>query len=167
MTAGNHAAGNRGTGDHAAPPVLVVGVGRRDRGDDAVGPAVAERAAGLLPPEVTVLERAEPAGLIGTWDGAGLVVVTDAVRSGQRPGTVHVLHACGGPLPVGTGAGTTHGLGLAEVIELGRALGRLPAELVVVGVEARQFRLGGPMSPQVAASVGLAAKTVVEVVRAG
>jgi hydrogenase maturation protease len=55
----------------------------------------------------------------------------------------------------------------AEVIEVGRALGRLPAELVVVGVEARQFRLGGPMSPQVAASVELAAKTVVEVVRIG
>jgi hypothetical protein len=53
------------------------------------------------------------------------------------------------------------------VIEVGRALGRLPAELVVVGVEARQFRLGGPMSPQVAASVELAAKTVVEVVRIG
>ena len=156
MTAGNHPAA-----------VLVVGLGRRDRGDDAVGPAVAERAMELVPAGVTVVERMEPAGLIEAWAGADLVVVTDAVRSGQPPGTVHVLHACHGPLPVRTGAGGTHDLGLAEVIELGRALQRLPPELVVVGVEAQQFGLGEPMSPQVSACVELAAKAVAEVIRAG
>ena len=147
--------------------VLVAGVGRPDRGDDAVGPAVAGRAMELLPPEVTVTERVEPADLIGAWAGADLVVITDAVRSGRQPGTVHVLHACHGPLPVGTGAGGTHGLGLAEVIELGRALGQLPPQLVVVGVEAQQFGLGEPMSPPVQACIELAAKTVAEVVRTG
>ena len=156
MTAGNHPAG-----------VLVIGIGQRDRGDDAVGPAVAERAMELVPPGVTVLEQAEPAGLIDAWAGAGLVVVADAVRSGQRPGTVHVLHACHGPLPVQTGAGGTHGLGLAEAIELARALHRLPAELVIVGVEAQQFGLGEPMSPQVRAGIELAAKAVAEVIRTG
>jgi hydrogenase maturation protease len=156
VTAGNHPAA-----------VLVVGVGRRDRGDDAVGPAVAERAMELVPAGVTVVERMEPAGLIDAWAGADLVVVTDAVRSGRRPGTVHVLHACHGPLPVRTGAGGTHGLGLAEVIELGRALQRLPPELVVVGVEAQQFGLGAPMSPPVRACVERAAKAVAEVVRTG
>ena len=153
--------------DHSGAAVLVVGVGRRDRGDDAVGPMVAGRAIELVPAGVTVVERREPADLIDTWAGAGLVVVTVAVRSGQRPGTVHVLHACRGPLPVHAGAGGTHGLGLAEVIELGRALRRLPSELVVVGVEAQRFGLGEPMSPQVKAAVELAAKTVAEVVRAG
>jgi hydrogenase maturation protease len=153
-------------GDHGGAAVLVVGVGRRDRGDDAVGPAVAERASELVPAGVTVVERGEPADLIDTWAGAGLVVVTDAVRSGRRPGTVHVLHACS-PLQVRTGAGGTHGLGLAEVIELARALQRLPPELVVVGVEAQRFGLGEPMSPQVKAAVELAAKTVAEVVRVG
>jgi hydrogenase maturation protease len=154
-------------GPHGGAAVLVVGVGQRDRGDDAVGPAVAERAMELVPPGVTVVERAEPADLIDTWAGADLVVVTDAVRSGQRPGTVHVLHACRDPLPVRTGAGGTHGLGLAEVIELGRALRRLPPGLVVVGVEAQRFGLGEPMSPQVKAAVELGAKAVAEVVRAG
>jgi len=155
VTTGNHRAG-----------VLVLGVGRGDRGDDAAGPAVAERAMELVP-DVTVVARVEPAGLIDAWADAGLVVVTDAVRSGQPPGTVHVLHACHGPLPVRTGAGGTHGLGLAEVIELGRALRRLPPELVVVGVEAQQSGPGEPMSPQVRACVELAAKAVAEVVRTG
>ena len=152
-------------GDHR-PGALVLGVGGRDRGDDAVGPAVAERAMELVP-EVTVVARVEPTELIDAWAGAGLVVVTDAVRSGQQPGTVHVLHACHGPLPVGTGAGGTHGLGLAEVIELGRALHRLPPDLVIVGVEAQQFGLGEPMSPQVRTGIELAAKAVAEVIRTG
>ncbi len=152
-------------GQADAGRVLVVGVGQRDRGDDGVGPAVAQRVACLLPPGITVLERQDPAGLLDAWAGAELVVVTDAVRSGwQPPGTVQVLHACHGPLPVGTGAGGTHGFGLAEVIELGRALGRLPRDLVIVGVEAEQFRLGEPMSPQVAGAVDLAASTVAGVV---
>ena len=155
MTAGHHRAG-----------ALVLGVGRPDRGDDAAGPAVAERALELVP-EVTVVPRVEPAGLIDAWADAGLVVVTDAVQSGQPPGTVHVLHACHGPLPVQTGAGGTHGLGLAEAIELARALHRLPAELVIVGVEAQQFGLGEPMSPQVRAGIELAAKAVAEVIRTG
>jgi len=153
--------------DHSGAAVLVVGVGRRDRGDDAVGPMVAGRAIELVPAGVTVVERQEPADLIDTWAGAGLVVVTDAVRSGQRPGTVHVLHACRGPLPVHTGAGGTHGLGLAEVIELGRALDRLPPELVIVGVEAEQFGLGEPMSAQVRTGIELAAQAVAEVIRTG
>jgi hydrogenase maturation protease len=121
----------------------------------------------LVRPEVTVVARVEPAGLIDAWAGAGLVVVTDADRSGQPPGTVHVLHARHGPVPVRTGAGGTHGLGLAEVIELGRTLQRLPSGLVVVRVEAQQFGLGAPMSPQVRACVELAAKAVAEVIRAG
>jgi len=155
VTAGNHRAG-----------VLVLGVGRGDRGDDAAGPAVAERAMELVP-DVTVVPRVEPAGLIDAWADAGLVVVTDAVRSGQPPGTVHVLHAHHEPLPVRTGAGGTHGLGLAEVIELGRALHRLPPELVIVGVEAQQFGPGEPMSPQVKIGIELAAKAVAEVIRTG
>ena len=154
------------TDGHHRPGALVLGVGRRDWGDDAVGPAVAERAMELVP-EVTVVARVEPTELIDAWAGADLVVVTDAVRSGQPPGTVHVLHACHGPLPVGTGAGGTHGLGLAEVIELGRALHRLPPDLVIVGVEAQHFGLGEPMSPQVRTGIELAAKAVAEVIRTG
>ncbi len=149
----------------AAERILVVGLGHPDRGDDGVGLAVARRVAGLVGHGVTVLERQDPAGLLDTWTGARLVVVTDAVRSGARPGTVQVLHACHGPLPVRTGAGGTHGFGLAEVIELGRALGRMPPQLVIVGVEARQFTLGEPLSPQVAAAVETAARTVADVVQ--
>ena len=48
------------------------------------------------------------------------------------------------------GGASTHGLGLAEAIELGRALGRLPARLVVYAIEGQGYATGAPLSPPVA-----------------
>lgn len=152
------------TGTQAAR-MLVVGLGHPDRGDDAAGAAVAERAAPLLPPDVAVILHEDPAGLIEVWSGPDLVVVSDAIRTGEPPGTVRVLVAQEGPLRLGTGAGGTHEFGLAEAVELARALDRLPPQLVIVGIEAGQFEFGAPLSPQVAAAVEPAAKTVAEVIR--
>jgi hydrogenase maturation protease len=146
--------------------VLVVGIGQRDRGDDAVGPAVVEKAAGQLPGEITVACQEDPTALLDLLPGATLVVVADAIRSGQPPGTVQVLHAHDDALGAETGPASTHTLGLAEAIELARALDRLPDHLVIVGVEATQFRLGAPLSPPVAAAVDQAAQTIVGIITA-
>jgi hydrogenase maturation protease len=148
----------------AGGQVLVVGLGQRDRGDDAAGPAVVEKAAELLPGEVTVACQEDPTALMDLWAGAALVVVADAIRSGRPPGTVQVLHAHDGPLSVGTCTASTHAFGLAEAIELARALDRLPGQLVVVGIEATQFRLGAPLSPPVAAAIDQAAQTIASIV---
>lgn len=145
--------------------VLVVGLGQPGRGDDAVGPAVAGRVRDLGVAGARVMQEPDPSALLADWAGADLVVIADAVRSGCRPGTVHLLHAGHGPLPVRTGAGGTHDFGLAEVIELARSLGRMPPDLVIVGVEAGQFRPGEPLTPEVAAAVDTAARTVAGVVR--
>jgi hydrogenase maturation protease len=155
------------TGEPRAAPAraLVVGLGHADRGDDAVGAAVASRARELMPPGVDVVQHEDPASLIDLWSGSDLVVVSDAVRSGKPPGTVCVLDAGTGPLRIGTGAGGTHEFGLAEAVELARALDRLPPKLVIVGIEAEQFKLGAPLSPPVAAAVGKAARNVAEVIR--
>jgi hydrogenase maturation protease len=153
------------TKETKAARTLVVGLGHPDRGDDAVGTAVANRALALLPPDVGVVQHEDPAGLIDIWSGSDLVVISDAVRSGQPPGTVSVLNAGTAPLRIGTGAGGTHEFGLAEAVELARALDRLPPQLVIIGVEAERFELGTPLSPQVAAAVEPAAHAVAEVIR--
>jgi hydrogenase maturation protease len=140
-------------------------LGSPDRGDDALGPAVARSVAALLP-GLEVLEHEDPTGLLDLWAGHSPVVVVDAVRSGAVAGTLHRLEtgATGPPPSAGawasSGHGSTHAFGLAEMVELGRALGRLPDRLVVVGVEAEQFDHGAPLSPRVAAAVPVAAAGV-------
>ena len=139
---------------------LVIGLGNPDRGDDAVGVQVARRVAAERL-DVHVLELDDPSEALDAWAAADTVVVADAVSSGGDPGDIHVVDAVARTLPAGSwAAGGTHALGLAAVVELGRALGRLPRRLVLVGVEAGRFDHGTPMSDAVAAAVPGAALAV-------
>jgi hydrogenase maturation protease len=94
-------------------------------------------------------------------------VVVDAVRSGAMPGTVSVLEVGPGAADLATlgarldpGPAGTHGFGLAGAIELSRALDRLPARVVVVGIEAVGFAHGAPLSQPVRAIVPRAVDAV-------
>jgi hydrogenase maturation protease len=146
--------------------VLVVGIGCLDRGDDGVGPAVARRVATMGLPGVQVLPDAQPLDLLDDGRAADLGVVVDAVRSGRAPGTVLVRDVgCSAALPDWAGAASTHVVGLDAVLELARALRRMPRRLVLVGVEAAGFGTGEPMSPGVRAAVPGAAEMVARVAR--
>lgn len=140
---------------------LVVGLGNLDRGDDGVGPMVAERVRDLRLPDVDVLLEESPASLTDLWTDATGVVVVDAVRGGAPAGTVTAIDAVEQRLPSWVGVGGTHGFGVAEAVELARALDRLPARLVVVGVEAECFDLGCGLSSAVADAVPRAVDAVV------
>lgn len=140
---------------------LVVGLGNRLRGDDAAGLVAAGMIAERLPSlEVVELER-EPSGLLDLWPGVGEAVVIDAVV-GIEPGRVHRFDGSV-PLPAAFGGGhSTHLLGLPEVIELGRELGRLPGRLLVIGIEGSQFSLGAAMTPAVREAAEAVAVEVAE-----
>ena len=150
--------------------VLVVGLGSPDRGDDAVGPWSRPPSPGRSSSAgcagVHVVEHEDPTALIDLLDPDGpraawdAVVVIDAVRSGAAPGTVTVLEVGPGGQDLASlgarldpGPAGTHGFGLAGAIELARALDRLPARVVVVGVEAVGFEHGAPLSAPVLAAI--------------
>lgn len=147
---------------------LVVGLGSDHRGDDAIGPIVARCIADLQLRGIRVVEQEDPTALIDLWWDHDPVVVIDAVHSGGRFGRVRTLETgCATPtvLPARSSAGMyTDGIrtfGLATVVELCRALGRLPRRLVLVGIEAVRREDGVPMSPAVAAAVPLAVEAVI------
>ena len=145
--------------------VLVIGIGHPDRGDDAAGRLVARRLAGALDPAASLVELdGGMVELMDAWSGHANVVVVDAVRSGAPPGTL-VRHEVGRTrLPLASDP-STHGLGLAEAIELARALGRLPRRLVVHGIEGARYDLGAPLTPEVEANLGALADRVALEVR--
>ncbi len=139
----------------------VIGIGNPLRGDDAAGLLVARRVRDLAAPGVEVVElEGEPGRLIDAWEEAALVVVVDAVRSGGEEGSVVRFDATAGPLPAAVGASSTHALGLGDAVEIARALGRLPARLVVYGIEGARFEPGAGLSPAVAAAVDAAVDAV-------
>jgi hydrogenase maturation protease len=116
--------------------------------------------------ELRIQTVADPSRLIEEMAEAELVIVVDAVRSGAPPGTVIVVETGAGrpPLPARSGptAAGTHGIGLADALELARALDRLPPRVVVVGVEAHGFDIGAPVSPGAHAGVPEAVRTVLD-----
>lgn len=135
----------------AALSSAAVCLGSRYRGDDAVGPLAAER---LRDAGVRVIDCAdEPTRLLDAWDGLDTVVVVDAVVTGAPAGTIHRVDPGGGPLPRDLGLASTHAVGVADALELGRTLGRAPRRVVVLGVEGAAFGMGDEMTPAVAAAL--------------
>ena len=152
------------TGGAGIDAALVVGIGNPLRGDDGVGPAVAALVRARAHPGVQVAEvHADPIALLELWAGRRRVVLVDAVCSGAPAGTLVAVDMRRHPLPR-TATASTHGFGLAQVVELGRALGRLPAELVFVGVELGLVGAGTGLSEPVVAGVRQAAQRVDELV---
>jgi hydrogenase maturation protease len=139
-------------GEH--PPVLVIGVGNELRGDDAAGVEVARRLrederAGSIDVED---EQNDATALIDRWLGRDSVVLVDAVE-GPNAGAIYRLDASSRPLPSWPRTSSTHAVGLAETIELARALGQLPARVVVYALEGHRFEAGAALSEPVAGAL--------------
>jgi hydrogenase maturation protease len=131
---------------------LVIGLGNSWRGDDGAGPAVARGLRDAVLARVHAYEG-EPVGLIEHWASADAVIVIDAVSSGAPPGTIHRLDPLSEPIPAALSQGSTHAFGLAETIELARALDRLPDRLTVYGIEGERFGAGDQLSAPVRSAV--------------
>lgn len=140
---------------------LILGVGNPLRRDDGAGAAVAGRLAGRLPGHVTV--AAVPGGaaeILAALQGAAQAILVDATSSGAPPGTVRRFDAAAGPLPASFARASSHGLGVAEAVELARALGQLPPHLVVYGIEGEDFGMGEGLTPAVVAAMERVAEAV-------
>lgn len=143
------------------PRTVVIGIGNPMRGDDAAGVAVAERLRERVPTGVEVVSCAlEPSRLIDAWEGADSVVLVDSVASGAEPGTLHRFDAGDGTVPARVFRSSTHAIGIAETIELARALGRLPHRARVYGVEAGSFVPGAPLTEAVDAGADMAVEAI-------
>ena len=137
----------------AAEDAVVIALGNRFRGDDGVALWVADRLSGLGGRSVVVEGSVDPMTIINAWQGAGLAVVVDAAASGALPGTIRRFEGDARLLPKDVARCSSHGLGLTEAWELGRALGRIPDRLVVYTVEAGTFEPGNVLSADVAQAV--------------
>ena len=153
------------------PPVLVLGVGNELRHDDAAGLEVVRRARALAPPGscdlATAIEFREHEGemlaLLAAWEGAGAVILADAIHGSGPVGTLQRFDVSRRPLPARLeGSSSTHAIGVADAIELGRVLGRLPRRVVVYGVTGACFDAGRGLSAALLDAIDPLARRVLE-----
>lgn len=151
----------------ADPTALVVGLGEPSRGDDGAGPEAVRRLKSRFGGGVRIVERlSEPTALLDLWENVRLAVVVDAARSGAPAGTVRRLEGkdlAGQPLERRT---SSHGLTLADALELGVRLGRMPRRLVIYAIEGSSFETGEGLSAPVARGVEETVRRVTDELRA-
>ena len=134
---------------------LLVSLGHELRGDDGVGPAVLECVRDSLRTRIDYHEcTGDPVALLTLWERRDRVVVVDACRSDSAAaGAVLRLDALSEDLPADHPSASSHALGIASAIDLGRAMHSLPDSLTLYAVVGEDFSLGAPLSPAVARSV--------------
>jgi len=138
------------TGSVIKLPILIIGVGNYFRGDDSAGLLIAQTLASKNMQGVQAVEfDSDGTGLLDLWEGVGRVILVDAVSSGNKSGRTYRFEPLAKPLPSSFFSTSTHNFGVAEAIELARALNCLPSRLVVFGVEGTNFKMGDPLSDEV------------------
>jgi hydrogenase maturation protease len=142
---------------------VVIGIGNRYRRDDGSALRVIDALAGRVPASTVVLESdGEPARLIDSWMDMPLAVVVETVRQGTAPGSITGIRWEEHVGPSHGGEHGSHSLGILEAIALGRAVGRMPRALRIVGIEPQDLGWGEGLSDAVAGSIGPAADLVLD-----
>jgi hydrogenase maturation protease len=132
---------------------VIIGVGNEFRGDDAVGLQVARLLRERAASDAVILEQSgEGTAVIEAMSGVQRLIIIDACLSGAAVGTIRRLDARAERLPAALFHHSSHAFGVAEAIETARALGQLPPEAIVYGVEGRNFGYGATMCDAVAAA---------------
>jgi hydrogenase maturation protease len=147
---------------------VVIGVGNPYRRDDGVGSAVIERLRRLGVKDTRLEESdGEPSELLTLWTGADLAIVVDAVRTAAvHPGRVHCRELADAR-PVNGRPASTHRVDLGDAVALALAVDRLPARLVLYGVEVAETAYGPGLSPAAEAAADAVAAAILARITGG
>jgi len=144
-------------------PLLVMAVGNILRMDDGFADAVLNRLGEYdLPEEVELFDAGTSAiDLMEVFNGRKKLIVIDAVRGGQAPGTLYRFS----PQEVENGAlpmNSLHQVGLLETLKLGELVDCKPEETVVIGCQPEITELGIGLSEAVKAQIERASQLVLQ-----
>lgn len=151
--------------DKGYAPILVMGVGNILRSDDGFADAVLQRLEQEdLPESVELFDAGTSAiDLMEVFNGRQKLIVLDAVRGGQKPGTLYRFspdQVEDQALPMNT----LHQVSLLETLKLGELVDCKPQETVVIGCQPENTDLGIGLSEAVEAQIeraaGLALKEI-------
>lgn len=148
----------------AAPDTLIIGLGNPLRGDDGVGITVARALAErMLPAGVEVVDGGtQGLGLVNVMEGRRRVILVDAADVGQAPGkfirfSLDEARLRGDDQPL-----SVHAAGVREALLLAQALGTLPDQVIIFGVQPANVDWDDALSPEIEAAL----PALVEAVRA-
>jgi hydrogenase maturation protease len=125
--------GNQSSEKRQKMKILVMGIGNPILTDDAVGILVVRELKDI--PADIVEASIGGFSLLDHIRGYDIVIIVDAVKLGNPPGTISILDEP--QVPRALHASSSHDVSFSEAISLGRALfpEEMPSRIVVVGIE--------------------------------
>jgi hydrogenase maturation protease len=147
--------------------MVVLGVGNTAMQDDGVGVWVVRSLAQAydLPPYVRLIEAGVTGlGLLSDLEGAGDLLVIDAVDRAGPPGMLYRLGP--GELPKGRGSLlSAHDIGMIDLLSWADFLGRRP-HICIIGIQPLEVRkIGFELTPPLRKALPLAVAAVVRELR--
>jgi hydrogenase maturation protease len=135
--------------------VKIMAVGNSFYGDDGIGAAVLEqiRKADVFPGAELFDAHTDALSLLDHLSPGEAHVIIDAAEMGLPPGEVAWFRPEDVRLKIQSDHLSMHGFGLAETFAMARQLGRLPEELIIVGVQPQRIEINQGLSDAVAAAV--------------
>jgi hydrogenase maturation protease len=135
------------------PRILIVGIGS-PHGDDAAGWRVVEELnQRRINSEVALRKARSPLDVLDALEGVQTMIIVDAAAPAGHPGRVTRIVCPVAPDIQTRTTASTHGIGVAEAMQLAKALGRLPKNFQVLAIEAERTGAGDGMSAAVSESV--------------
>lgn len=116
----------------------VLGVGNPFRHDDGVGSFVAN-ILGLETKLDVHSVRGDLSSVLNQLEGVDHLIVVDAVEGKNKAGKWIKLQYGIDPIPTEWSQSSTHGLGLAEALEMAKIFGSLPKKVTIYGVYGENF----------------------------
>lgn len=147
--------------------VLIACCGNRDAGDDAFGPLVARELTLRPSSRRRVVDLSmQPAAVLDVLPGHGALIVVDAVRiDASATGELIDLdwsEARAAIAATGHVSTSSHGLDLADQLDLAQTLGILPSRSRLIGLATAGAAVGVAASPDLSVAVRSAASRIDE-----
>jgi hydrogenase maturation protease len=152
--------------------ILVLGLGNILLKDEGIGVHVIRELQGLALPENVEVIDGGTAGLdmLLSQEGSYKLVVVDAAKAGEKPGTIYKAKVKGGEMDklARTLGGdkelkiSSHQFGLIESLTAAQSCGCAPREIVIIGVEPKEINYGLEPTEQVSRRIPEIIKMVLE-----
>ena len=133
----------------------IFAVGNSFYGDDGIGAAVLERirVSGAFPGAKLIDIQTDALALVDELSPGEWNVVVDAADMGLEPGDAQGFRPAEVRMKIRTDHLSLHGFGLAEAFDLADRLGRMPADVLIVGVQPERIAINRGLTEKVAAAV--------------
>jgi hydrogenase maturation protease len=135
---------------HSSPRIAILGIGNLLLKDEGIGVHLVQKLAGVVDDaNVKIIDAGTyPDFLSLVDDNLDKLIIVDAVKTGDRPGTIYRFSSddidLDSTLPI-----SIHDMGVLDSLRTMALFNRQPKSTVVIGIEPRTIDFGLELSPEI------------------